>query len=157
MPLAKALCPQARGRPRGPRASPGPVTACRKAPGPLRAARAASRDCWLSNFSKIYWLVNFRKSRDCLLSETMSCDCLLSRTSKVWMFYNRRGTRVAYPGATPNATLKATPESIDSANFHAGVMRGGRPGRGWWRSSHIDLGWLIMRQRCCCGYFDTIP
>jgi len=45
MPLAKAFGPQARGRPRGPRASPGPVAACSKAPGPLRAPREASRDC----------------------------------------------------------------------------------------------------------------
>jgi len=43
------------------------------------------------------------------------------------MLYNRRGTRVAYPGATPNATLKATPESIDSADFYAGMMRLGGP------------------------------
>ena len=42
------------------------------------------------------------------------------------MFYDRR-ERVAYPEATPNATLKATPESIDSGDFYAGVMRQGSP------------------------------
>ena len=39
------------------------------------------------------------------------------------MFYNWRGTQVAYPGATPNATLKATPEPIDLADFYARRMR----------------------------------